>query len=79
MAKRNLKKEKAIRNEYYAKKWKKDDEEEENPHQKKKAKYDSWCRVKSHPAECSCVFTYGEIEMIRRNWVSPLQERRLNV
>jgi len=50
MAKRNLKKEKALRNEIYAKAHKKERDEEK----KRTPTYANWCRVPGHPSSCSC-------------------------
>jgi hypothetical protein len=51
MAKRNLKKEKALRNEVFAKLHKKEREEEK----KRIPTYANWCRVPGHPSSCSCI------------------------
>jgi len=56
MAKRNLKKEKAARNEIFAKLHKKERDEEK----KKVPTYANWCRVLGHPASCSCTLPSRE-------------------
>jgi len=55
MAKRNLKKEKAERNEIFAKAHKKERDEE-----KKKPLFANWCRIKGHVPSCSCVYPSRE-------------------
>lgn len=55
MAKRNLKKEKALRNEIYAKAHVKEKDDE-----KKKPTYANWCRVEGHPSSCSCTLPTRE-------------------
>lgn len=62
MRKINLRKEKQERNKLYAKRFEKSFEqkqEEKKAEKKFKAiggKYGRWCRIKSHPATCSCVY-----------------------
>jgi hypothetical protein len=58
----NLRKEKAERNKAYAKKFAKSWEEQQEAKKRGKAekqfggKWGRWCRVKGHPASCSCVY-----------------------
>lgn len=58
MAKRNLKVEKRLRNEVFAKLHQKDKKE------KKRSPWLNWCRTAGHPASCSCNLPSKE-EVIR--------------
>ena len=57
MAKRNLKKEKAARNEEYAKVYRLDKTDKKRP-----GTFNNWCRTEGHPPNCQCVYpTRAEI------------------
>jgi len=58
MAKRDMKKEKRLRNEEYAKKFQKysDDEDTSEKKKKKGGNFGSWCRTGGHDFTCDCAY-----------------------
>ena len=62
MRKIDLRKEKQERNKAYAKRFEKSYEEKQEAKKNERkdkgigGKYDRWCRIKGHPAECLCVY-----------------------
>jgi hypothetical protein len=57
MAKLDLKAQKRIKNEEYARKYQKEKEQKDPDQKKLGGQYGSWCRIKDHPSSCNCTYT----------------------